>query len=124
MKWIGWLGASAIVLVALLMVPGATTTQAIDFLLLFGSLYAGSALGRYIARIVTAKILRTSSEIGKRMSAAFSTFGFLFLPTFVITWSNANLGTEIKLMSPAAHFLWACVGAGIAYFATRTEAEP
>ena len=86
----------------------------------FASMWVGIILGGKFGDMVSTHLLKTSKNINERMTAGGGAFGFLVLPVLVGSFTNATLGTSIEMHSLGAHFLWACVGAGI-FFCISSE---
>ncbi|MEP3429455.1 MAG: hypothetical protein ABJN98_12290 [Roseibium sp.] len=113
LKWLPWVGTAPFILIPIAIIFGGKVSRGVGFLAFFASLWVGIILGGMFAHIVSIHLLKTSEDIDKRMTAGGCAFGFLFLPVLVGSFTNANLGTSIEMYSLGAHFLWACVGAGI-----------
>jgi hypothetical protein len=112
-KWLPWVGTAPFILVPVGIMFGGEVAQGAGVLAFFASCWVGILLGGKLARVISTHFLRTSEDFAKRLSGAFSAFGFLFLPVLVGSFANANLGTTIGLHSVGAHFLWSCVGAAL-----------
>lgn len=108
-KWLPWVGVSLFILMPLVVMFHGEMWQWLGISAFFGSMWVGISSGGYIARFITSHFLATSEETRKRLSIAFSAFGFLFLPAVVGSWANTYLNTNIDMHSLGAHFLWACV---------------
>lgn len=115
-KWLPWVGTAPIILIPIAIIFGGEVSRGAGILAFFASMWVGIILGGKFAHIVSTHLLKTSEDINKRMTAGGCTFGFLFLPALVGSLTNANLGTRIEVHSLGAHFLWACVGAGIFFY--------
>lgn len=121
-KWLPWVGTAPFILIPIAIMFGGEIPRGTGILAFFASMWVGIALGGKSARIFATRLLKTSEDIGKRMTAGGSAFGFLFLPVLVGSFTNSNLGTSIEMHSLSAHFLWACVGAGI-FFCVNPSAD-
>ena len=111
--WLPWLGMATFILLPIAVMFGGEVSRGAGILAFFASAWVGIILGGRLAHIVSTRFLKSSEDVGKRMVAGGCAFGFLFLPVLVGLFTNANLGTSIEMHSFGAHFLWACVGAGI-----------
>lgn len=87
--------------------------KALGFVILIASALAGSVGGELLGH----RLQKRFPKIGEGAGAACSGFGFLFLPPLLAEWTNANLNTEIEMEPLALHFLWACIVAGVLFFA-------
>lgn len=114
-KWLRWGGTAPFILIPIAIMFGGEVSRGAGILAFFASMWLGIILGGKLAHIVSARLLKTSEDIIKRMTAGGCAFGFLFLPVLVGSFANANLGTSIEMHSLGAHFLWACVVAGIIF---------
>lgn len=92
-------------------------------LALFCSAWAGLFLGSYVARFITTRLLTTSENFGKRLAAAFSAFGFVYLPHVVGSWTNTFLNTNMDMGSSGEHFSLACLGAVIFFCVSPAKSE-
>jgi len=112
-RWLPWVGTAPFLIIPIAIMYGGEVSRGAGILAFFVSMWVGVILGGKFAQIVAAHLLKTSEDVGKRMTAGGGAFGFLFLPVLIGLFTNSNLGTSIKMHSLGAHFLWACVGAGI-----------
>ncbi|MEX0306317.1 MAG: hypothetical protein AB3N12_02920 [Ruegeria sp.] len=115
-KWLPWAGTAPFILIPVAIIIGGEVSRGAGILAFFASMWVGIILGGKFSHIVSTHLLKTSDDTSKRMTAGGCAFGFLFLPVLVGSFANANLGTSIEIHSLGAHFLWACVGAGIFFF--------
>lgn len=122
-KWLPWVGTSPFLLVPIVIMFGGEVARGVGILAFFASMWGGIIMGDKLALIVSTHLLKTSQDIGKRLRAAFCAFGFVFLPVLVGSFTNANLGTEIELHSTGAHFLWACIAAGVFFCVSPDHSE-
>ena len=118
--WLPWVGTAPFIVIPIAIVFGGEVSRGTGILAFFASMWLGIILGGKFAHIVSTHLLKTSKNIDKRMTAGGCAFGFLFLPVLVGSFANANLGTSIQMYSLGAHFLWACVGAGV-FFCVSPE---
>jgi hypothetical protein len=121
-KWLQWVGTAPFILIPIAVMFGGEVSRGAGILAFFASMWVGIALGGKFAHFVATHLLKTSEDIGKRITAGGCAFGFLFLPVLVGSFTNSNLGTSIEMHSLGAHFLWACVGAGI-FFCVSPSAD-
>jgi hypothetical protein len=119
-KWLPWLSISPFIFVPLAIIFGGEVSRGIGFLAFFASMWAGVFLGGKFALVASKYLLKTSVDVSKRLSAAFSAFGFLFLPVLVGLFTNAYMGTDIGIQSIGTHFLSACFGAAV-FFSISPE---
>ena len=121
-KWLPWVGMSPFVILPLLVVLDGEAARGIGIFVFLASAFAAvfffGKLGVWIAK----RLLKASENVTNRVAAAFSAFGFLFLPVLVGTYTNANMGTDIDMHSIGAHFLWACCGAAL-FFSVSPSAK-
>ena len=113
-RWVGMVGVP--VLVAAVIYDGklgAVLSVLGWFLGVFGSAYVGIIVGGFLARVLNKRLFKISEELGERLTAGFSCFGFLFVPPVCGAWANAYLGTETSLFSLWAHFLCAVFGGAL-----------
>lgn len=117
-KWLPWVGTAPFILIPIASIIGGEVARGAGIFAFFASMWAGIILGGKLAHFVSTRLLKTSEDINKRMIAGGCAFGFLFAPVLIGLFANANLGKSIELHSLSAHFLWACVGAGIFFCAS------
>lgn len=111
-KWLPWLGMLPLIAAPLIVIYGGETWRGLGVFLFIASAFLGVAIGTLLVRLLGTSILKNQGGLRRRMSAALSCFGFLFLPPLVGSWTNSYMNTEIEMHSLNAHFVWACVGAG------------
>ena len=119
-KWLPWVGTAPFILIPFVIMFDGEVARGVGILAFFASMWGGIILGGKFARIISTCVFKVSDDVAKRLTAAFCAFGFLFIPVLVGSFTNANLGTDIEMHSLNAHFLWACVGAGI-FFCVKPE---
>ncbi|MEP2891454.1 hypothetical protein [Tateyamaria sp.] len=90
---------------------------------LFGSACAGIVMGGVLARLLNNQILKRSTEFGKRLTAGFSVFGFLFLPALVGFWANLYLNAGIVIYSLEASILLALLGGGLSIMFSSSTSD-
>lgn len=112
-KWLLWGGSAPLIIFPIAIMFDGEVTRGAGILAFLASFWVGIAIGGKLAHIVATHLLKTSEDIGKRITAGGCAFGFLFLTVLVGSFANSYLGTSIEIQSLGAHFLWACVGAGI-----------
>ncbi|MBL4769017.1 MAG: hypothetical protein JKY94_15120 [Rhodobacteraceae bacterium] len=124
-KWVQWVGAAPFLIFLLPVVFDGEMLRGLGILAFFGSMLVGIILGAFSARILNTHFLKCSEDFGKRISAAFSGFGFLFLPSVVGNWTNAYLSTDtdIGMHSLGVDFMWACVVGGIFFCVGPSESK-
>jgi hypothetical protein len=115
-RWLPWVGTAPFLLMPVAIMFGGEVSKGLGYLAVFASIWVGITLGAKVAQIVSTRIFKVSEDVAERLTAAFCAFGFLFVPVLVGSFTNANLGTEIGMHSLRAHFIWACVGAGIVFW--------
>lgn len=120
-KWLPWVVTAPLILIPLALMFGGELSRGVGLFTFFASMWVGIILGSKLALLVSTRIFKASEDLAERLDAAFGAFGFLFLPVLVGLLTNANLGTEIAMHSLSAHFLWACVGAGIFFVTPRSS---
>ncbi|WP_299722199.1 hypothetical protein [uncultured Tateyamaria sp.] len=122
-KWLHWVGTAPFILIPIVIFFGGDVSRGVGILAVLASMWIGVILGGKFALIISTFLLKSSEDIGKRLEVAFCAFGFLFLPVLVGTFTNANLGTDIEMSSMAAHFLGACIGAGIFFCISPEDSD-
>ena len=121
LKWLPWVGTAPFILIPIVIMFNGEVARGVGFLAVFASSFGGIILGGKIAQIISTRVFNVSDDVAKRLTAAFCAFGFLFIPVLVGSFTNANLGTDIEMYSLSAHFLWACVVAGIFFCVTPED---
>ncbi|WP_305666176.1 hypothetical protein [Frigidibacter sp.] len=118
-KYIRWIVAAASIVMIWATLGDGTAGQTTKGLLLavaiIGSAFAGVIVGKFLGRIVAKHTLKQSDDITEGVTAAFSVFGFLFLPAVSASWANSQFGTTVDMLSIGAHFFWACAAGAVAY---------
>lgn len=109
--WLPWLGALPFVAVPVLIVIDGDGWRGLGLIAVFGSLYVGISVGRSVGASLNRHLLKKPVDFENRLGAAFSCFGFLFLPPVVASLTNMHLGTGIGMHSLSGYFVWACMGA-------------
>lgn len=120
-KWLPWFGIAPFVLFPVATMFGGQVSRGIGILAFFASMWLGIFIGGKFAIVISTYCGNISEDIGKRLSHAFSVFGFLFCPVLVGLFTNAHMGTDIGLQSFGAHFLSACFGAGVIFCVTPED---
>lgn len=123
LKWLPWVGTAPFILIPIAIMLGGEVSRGVGILAFFASMWVGIILGGKLALIISTHLLKTSDDIGKRLTGAFGAFGFLFLPVLVGSFTNASMGTDIEIHSTGAHFLWACIGAGVFFCVSPKHSE-
>ena len=118
-KWLVGLAILPLVAIAVAEMFWGQSQKALGIFILFGSALLGGAGGEFLAQ----RLQKRLPQIGEKLRAAFSAFGFLFLPPLLCKWTNANLNTEIQLQSLGLHFLWAGTAACILFFAVGSKPQ-
>lgn len=72
--------------------------------------------GGFNFNAIVGRVFNAPRKIMGRIATATSAFGFWFLSVLVGTYTNANMGTGIKMQSIEVHFPWACFGS-VGFFA-------
>ena len=121
-KWLPWVGMLPFVILPLLVVIDGEAARGVGMFAFLASTFLAGFLGGKLGAFIAERILEASENLTSRIAAAFSAFGFLFLPVLVGTYTNANLGTNIDMNSIGAHFLWACCGAAL-FFSVSPSAK-
>jgi hypothetical protein len=120
-KWLPWVGTAPFIISSLIVMFNGEVLRGLGILAIFGSMIPGIASGPFVVRILSTHLSRIPQSLEKRLSAALSAFGFLFLPALIGFWSDALLNTGIEMYPLGDHFLWACVGAGIGFCVGHLE---
>lgn len=120
-KWLPWVVTAPFILIPIVIMFDGEVTRGVGILAFFASMWGGMILGGKFAQFISTRVFKVSDDVAKRLTAAFCAFGFLFIPVLVGSFTNANLGTDIEMYSLSAHFLWACVGAGIFFCVTPKD---
>jgi len=120
-KWTPWIGTAPFIVAVLSVMLEGRSSRVLGILAFFISIFAGIALGVAAAHFLDTHVLRMSDSSAKRLSSAFSCFGFLFLPALVGSWTNVFLDTGIEMHSLSAHFIWACIAGTIAFWAAPAK---
>ena len=110
-SWIGW----ALFLTAILYYFSGNAEKAVGFTLLLSSPFAGIILGKHMALIITAYILKASDRFRDKFSAALQTFGFIAFPAVVGNWTNSHLQTDIEMDRVEIFFIGAFICAVISF---------
>ena len=121
-KWLPWVGILPFVILPFLVVLDGETARGIGIFAFFASAFVGILWCGNLGGFIAERVLKASENLTSRIAAAFSAFGFLFLPVLVGTYTNANMGTDIDMHSIGAHFLWACCGAAL-FFSVSPSAK-
>ena len=114
-KWLRWTGMAPLILLPVFVMFGGEGWRGIGILAVLASSLVGMVLGGPVAVGLAKRFTSISEEVGARLKAAGSVFGFLLLPVFGIWFSNAYLGAEIEFVSPGAHVLLACTISGFVF---------
>jgi hypothetical protein len=114
-SWWAWLGLLLLFVVCLAPLLGDDAWLGLGTSAIFASVFAGIGIGGFVGRNLKLPFPNLSDDCLERLAAGGSIFGFLFLPPLVGSWTNAHLGTDIELHSLGAHFLWACICAGLGF---------
>lgn len=122
-KWLPWVGTAPFILIPLFVMFGGEVSRGTGILAFFASMWLGIFIGGRFAFIISTHVLKTSEDIRERLTAAFSVFGFLFIPVLVGLFANAHLGTHIEMHSTGVHLLWACVAAAICFCINPEQSE-
>jgi hypothetical protein len=122
-KSLRWVGYTAALLFLAVVFWHAGASTAPDLIILIASLYLGTSIGAKLANLVSAHLFKVPKDTQKRLVASGSVFGFLFAPALAGSCTNAILGTNIVLHTLSAHFLWACLGAGLFYCIKPDKSE-
>lgn len=121
-KWLPLVGMSPFIIFLLLMVLDGEAALGVGIFAVFASAFVAVLLCGKLGAFIAERALKASENLTSRIAAAFSAFGFLFLPVLVGTYTNANMGTDIDISSIGAHFLWACCGA-VLFFSVSPSAK-
>ncbi|WP_058243719.1 hypothetical protein [Thalassovita autumnalis] len=122
-KLLRWLGYTVGLLFLAAVFWHAGASSALDLIILIASLYLGTSIGAKLAYFVSAHLLKVPKDTQQRLVTSGSVFGFLFAPALAGSCANAILGTNIVLHTLSAHFLWACLGAGLFYYIKPDKSE-
>jgi len=115
-SWWASLGLRSLGVVWLFPLLGGDVWFGLGITAFFASMFAGIGIGGFVGRNLKLPFPNLTDDCLERLAAGGSIFGFLFLPPLVGSWTNAYLGTDIEMHSLGAHFLWACICAGLGYY--------
>lgn len=122
-KLLFWLAMSPFFFGPVILVLRGEPWRALAALAFFGSMFAGIALGKPLARFLNRRVLKQPAEFYRRLSVGLSAVLFLAFPSLVASGTNTLLITEIEMYPLWLHLLWACFGGSLFFWLASVAPE-